>query len=291
MKLTVSLDAPAHPFRVVDEWVKEFAKGLTDRWEPVAHTLSLWVADQEAGYLLTPAGLQELRRFAASLLQQSTLEMVDEHTRQVVAYGAQVARVGETALSNPPEASSLQAILEAPSKVTEAAMQFSRIYTLNEVQTKDVSVLSGYQTRLLDTLQAGEHPSKAAREMAADIDGDYHGWMRIARTETARSLNTGLFAEAGRFGARLVYVPHSPTTCPACAELIDGRVFNASDLQQGSNFKRKRADWVAALPLHPNCTHFPMPASQWVEAAAREAAGGEIPPDGVKIDFLPPSQR
>jgi len=270
--------------------LRQFADDLQDRWEPLKHTLIEWV-QQNSDYFYTAEGQQALLQLARDTLDQQAWGVVDEHTQNVFAYGATVARQGESVFGAQPSAESINEILSQPGFVANQAMQFARSYTFNEVVTRDAETMGLFQTRMIQTLEAGEHPSEAAREFANDIDGDYAGWMRIARTETARALNAGLFDESARLGVDVVFIPHSPTTCPDCARLIDGRAFNRVDIEGASNYRRKKADWVPALPMHPNCTHHPIPASKWVQDAAREAAGGDIPPEGVEIDFIPPSQR
>jgi hypothetical protein len=108
----------------------------------------------------------------------------------------------------------------------------------------------------------------------------------------ARSLNLGFFDEADVLGVSYVWIPDQPRNCERCASLLASRVFPIAALRSASNLGKKAAQWVAALPMHPNCTCAPIPASASLVEAARELAEGEIPPLGVVVKNVPaPANR
>jgi hypothetical protein len=281
----IKIKEHSHPFKAVERQIESFATDLQKRWAPIAEQI-----EGVAGSV-TLETIDSVRQAAEASLQQQTWGMVGKHTEHIFAYGAQVAKLGEVALAKPPAVDAIVQAVKGGHYIDRQAMKFARAYAFNEIQTKDSSLFGELKTRLLQALERGEHPSKAARELARDIDGDYAGWMRIARTETARTLQAGLFDEAERLEVDVVYVPTSPTSCDECKRLIDGRVFMRSALEGKTNYKRKQVNWIPAVPLHPNCTHFAIPASDWLIEKAREVSGGNIPSGGVEVECLPPSER
>ena len=281
MTVKIKLSPHTHHFTFVEERVRAVVAHLKERYGEYLR----FVKDLPQG-----AGLETVDQLAELLQQPQNSALLDEIER-TVAYGIETARQGESAVFKPPTAEQVEAVMSEQGFVTSEALKFAKANTLNEIQTKDAEMVGMFKTRLLQTLERGEHPSKAARDLAQDLDDDYSGWMRIARTETARALNAGLFEEAKRLGNDFVFIPHSPTTCPHCERLIDGRVFRLADIEGRSNYKIAQAQWIPAVPLHPNCTHFPIPASDWTIEKAKEEAGGRIPSSGVKISYIPPSQR
>jgi len=289
MHVKVKLTERSFPFAAVDAMLDKLSGKLVGRWAGVVRALQEWL--KTAPVALKQTQFEELESLCNRLLQQVTWGIVDDSTNAVFAYGALVARLGEIALTEPPTEEQVNEILGQPGFVARQALSFAKAYTLNEVKSKDADTLSVFRTHLLSTLEAGDNPLKAASTLAKEIDGDFAGWRRIARTETARALNMGLFDESARLGIDLVYVPKSPVPCSHCEHLIEERVFRREDLQGKTNYRRKAADWQAAVPLHPNCTHLVLPASAWVEEQASKESDGKIPPEGVKIQYKPPSQR
>lgn len=285
MTIKIKLKERVHPIKAIDRRIHRFVRILKERWKPTLTQI------QQAQGPITLEDTANIRALVEASLQQQAFDLVDDHIGRVFAYGAQIASIGEKAITKPPTMEVAAEAVRAGHFIDRQAFKFASAYALNEVQSKDSSLLSGLQTRLLQVIERGEHPSKAARQMAQDLDDDYAGWLRIARTETARSLQSGLFDEAKRLDVDVVYVPTSPTSCADCKRLIDGRVFMRSSIESATNYKRKQADWLPAVPLHPNCTHFAIPASQWLIDKAKEEAGGRIPTEGVKVEYLPPSER
>lgn len=289
MHVKVKLKERSFPFAEVDAMLDRLSGKLVGRWAVVVKALQEWLRTAPVG--LKQTQFDELEALVGRLLEQQTWGMVDDSTNAVFAYGVQVAHLGELALTQPPTEEQINALLQQPGFVARQALSFAKAYSLNEVKSKDADTLSVFRNHLLQTLEAGENPLKAASALAKEIDGDFAGWRRIARTETARALNMGLFDEAKRLGVDLVYVPKSPVPCSHCEHLIEERVFRREDLQGKTNYRRKQADWQPAVPLHPNCTHLVLPASAWVEEQANLESNGKIPSGGVKIQYKPPSER
>ena len=291
MTIRITLKDRQHPFVAVDRWMREMARDLQGRWSGQLVSQLLQWAEQHRAEMLTPAGQQMFARLAQSMIEQQTWGIADDNAYRVYVYGVQVARLGEMALTKQPTADAVAQAVAGNTYIDRQAMQFARAYTFNEIQSKDRDVVSLFQSRLLQTLDRGEHPSKAARQLSSDLDDDRADWMRIARTETARALQAGLFDETRRLEVDVVYVPTSPTACDECRRLIDGRVFRRDDIEGATNYKRKQQAWRPAVPLHPNCTHFAIPASQWLIDKAKKEAGGSIPSAGVKVSYTPPVER
>lgn len=281
MTVAIKLSPHTHYFDFVEERIKRIAVLLKERYTGFLGAIGELPQDFDL------ATVDEIAEFLRAHENKEILASLE----QVVGYGVLSARQGEKVLESTPKEKDLVEVLKEDNFVKRESLKFAKAYTLNEIQTKDAQTIGNFKARLFQTLERGEHPSKAARELAQDLDDDFYGWMRIARTETARALNAGLFEETKRLGNDYVFVPHSPTTCEKCAALVDERVFKLSDIEGKTNYKRKQADWIPALPLHPNCTHFPIPASSWTIAKAKEEGEGGVPQEGVKIEYIPPHKR
>jgi hypothetical protein len=291
MSIKLILKERKHPNDVVNRWINDYAKDLYGRWPENYNRLATW-AEKVVSYPVgSPEFQASLEAASNEFLRQTTFDLVSDQTHQSFAYGVEIASLGEESISTPPKESAIRDAMARNTYVDRKAMDFARAYNYIEVVTKDAERLAAFQTRLLQALEKGEHPSKAARDMAQDEEGDFSDWMRLARTETARSLQSGLFDESDRIGADYLFIFPTSMSCPNCARLIEDRVFRKSDLEGASNFKKKQSEWIAAVPLHPNCTHVAIPASEWTVAEAKKVSGGKIPKEGVKIKFVQPSER
>lgn len=162
--------------------------------------------------------------------------------------------------------------------------------TFSDVKAKDDAQMAVFRAMLLEGLARGDSPATVAKATAQRLKEKASEWQTLARTESARALNAGMFAEARRLGKEFVYVPEQPGACDHCKRLIIGRVFPADALFAASNAGRKQSDWVAALPTHPNCRCTAVAASEWTVEQALEKQS-TIPAKGVKIEYKPPSQR
>lgn len=165
----------------------------------------------------------------------------------------------------------------------DAAFLFAQQYAVTTVENQDAAIMGRFKINLLDALRSGQNPKTAAAKTAKEVGEEVAPWERIARTEMARAQHFGAVAEATRLGVEYVFVPDQPKNCEHCQRLLGNRVFPLSALANASNIGRKVSQWVAAIPLHPNCTCAAIPASARTVKAAKEIAGGEIPETGVRL--------
>ena len=237
----------------------------------------------------TPPTPTELMGLSSFVLHKDVL--AKHAALSAFAFGVKMAELGEMVLQQAPTQAQIEALIKTPGFVDRQAVQFAQAYMFQGIRSKDQQLVAEFQQRLIESLQKRQSPVTLAREMAAEFDQDYAGWLTIARSETARSLNEGILDETERLGKSYVYIPESPRCCQHCMRLIDGRVFPASAIRGQSNVGISQKNWGVALPLHPNCLHFAIPASRWLVEKAKEKAGGEIPNKGVRIEYVPPNQR
>ncbi len=106
----------------------------------------------------------------------------------------------------------------------------------------------------------------------------------IARTESMRMQNLGILTALSARSKHCYVMPHAGS-CPECQRLIDGRVFLIETLTENlyKNFGKKKADWVPALPQHPQCRHSPMEVP-WRFRESIEHYG-EIPAKGILLEW------
>lgn len=303
MRVKVTLKEP-HPFPIVEGRANALALGLRGRWRRASrHLMEHFVRERGFDEVKKAIGDDDLYRAPSrkemgaldqilqELMGDDTAVLISQYLGGSFAYGVALARGGETSWLHPPTADEAQDIAKSPRFLDRQAMGFVEAYGFTQIQSKDSETFAQLSNHLLEALENRQHPSQAARALADDLDGDLAGWTRIARTESARALAAGSFDETRRLGVEYVYVPENGDSCPECQRLILGRVFPLAALERGSNFKRKKADWKAALPLHPNCTCHSIPASQWLIDQALKAGGGSIPAQGVEVEWVPPNQR
>ena len=108
-----------------------------------------------------------------------------------------------------------------------------------------------------------------------------------SRTEMARAQHMGAVEEAKRLGVDYVVVPDQPKTANTAADFWQPRIPSERPRISLQSRQKNAASWVAAIPLHPNCTCVAIPASHSTVNGAKEIAGGEIPSIGVSIEGLP----
>lgn len=309
VKMKVSLKKKRHYVKWVDSHMREFERELVESCKNAAelalssfldahspdynHIKKAQSSDNSATLLLVP----RLR----DRLEGWFLEEIDSHRRgdrsslireflgPLFSFGMALSKKDDSSILTPPTEEESRTISSTPRAVDVEAMSFLEAYAFNEISSKDSDTFSLLTHHLIESLERRGNPLGAAKKLARDLDNDVVGWSRVARTESARAIAHGSFAESRRLGVDVVYVPDSPRACDACQQLVVGRVFRIKDIIGKSNRGRKRADWIPALPVHPNCTCTSVPASDWLV----EQAGGieNIGPQGVKVEWVPPHKR
>lgn len=283
------------PFLEVERATLRMASELRSRWpkflKEFVVNFELMRPTAMAGFPLSQEEGLLFEHLSAGMLNPSAQTMVEKTLPTIYATGAALAHDPLSRDGNYKTPSKSAVKERKQTLADDVAFHFVQQQTFNSIKTKDSAQLGSFRGMLLETLQAGQSPREAAKRAHTEIGQDAASWVRIARTESARALNAGMFSEARRLGKQYVYIPQQPSACQSCHRLLIGRVFPADVLASGSNQGRKPADRVACVPLHPNCTCLPVPASSWVEEAALEASGGSIPPEGVKINYVPPNER
>ncbi len=155
-----------------------------------------------------------------------------------------------------------------PGPTGRQAVQWLREYTLTELEGALGEYIDALKTALMHGLREGVSPLQVASWMhKATQDGEVH-WRMIARTEMARANAEGRLAACVKLGSDRVWVPPHAGSCPSCKRLLENRVFNIADVRGATNYKRPVKEWVACIPLHPNCRHIFLP---YDEAVYQEA--------------------
>lgn len=284
----------ALPMDALEKNVKVFAGSLRKRWAMFLVAAATKIKTQQSQVLralddFDPESIFEvLDELRVDLLEKPAKQSIEKHCLLPFDTGRALAKRGEN------DGDFFAVLTEKPPKPSLAdktAWSYARARIYSDVRSRDDAQMSTFRTVLLEDLQEGKPPRETAKRTAELLDEKSGEWESIARTESARALNEGLFATAAQLGKRYVYVPEQPSACTHCKRLLTGRVFPAESLKAASNVGKKQRDWVAALPMHPNCTCAPIPASRWTQEQAEETVEGNIPPEGVKIEYLPPSKR
>lgn len=265
------------PFLLLEDAALAFAKALRDRWRGAVVELA---GEVKKALPLPPShrSLSALDDILDGLSDQASLLSVPPLSL-AAATGMAVAGLPWTGQWVPPSAGAIEAKRAVPRFADTRAMQFASGYTFSAVKTKDAGVMGAFRLHLLDAIRFGKPPADAAKRVSEELGDSFGEWERIARTEMARALNMGLFDEAERLGVEAVYVPANPSACDDCKRLLVGRLFDPDSLSSASNVGQKRGAWIAALPLHPNCTCLPVPAP----SSMTEGLSFPIPPKGIEV--------
>lgn len=270
----------------MEDAVTRYAQALRSRWRAVLAELAKEEVKKSASSAVSIESMLALDD-VLDALADSAQEVNRDFLSLAVAGGVAVASLPWSEGWRPPNAAALEAKRSEPRFADRAAMKFAESYAFSAVKTKDAEVLGVFRLFLLDALRQGKNPKEAAKQTSAYLKETPAEWMRIARTEQARASNLGLLEEAERLGVEAVYIPDNPTACSDCKRLLIGRLFPLGSLDTASNVGRKRETWVAALPLHPNCTCLPIPASPSL------LEGIELPlsAEGTPVSVAAPSLR
>lgn len=280
------------PFALLESHCKEMAEALRWRWRSALRKAAQIVeSDLRKAIDLTatppPDAVQSQIDALLLDLSEQSLALLREGLGLAVAAGQwAMGQTWEGAFVQP-TASDLAAIRRPPTFQDTSAMRFALAYGASAVKTQDAAVMGRFKLNLFDALREGASPRKAAMQTAEALGEDPAPWERIARTEMARAQHFGSVEEAKRLGVEYVVVPDQPKNCEACRRLLANRVFPLAALESASNVGRKPSAWVAAIPMHPNCTCVAIPAASSTIQGARALLGGAIPSTGASIEDLP----
>jgi Phage Mu protein F like protein len=153
-------------------------------------------------------------------------------------------------------ADALAAPMQRPLMPTDSrAIKFLEHYTFNEIDQSFERLKGNLRGALIEGMEAGRNPKEVGRLIANELK-DYETWWDvIAITETSRAESQGRLREVLDAGVKRVIgsSAHDSRVCDDCLRLIDGKIYPAKSIVGESNYGRKRADWIACIPLHPRC--------------------------------------
>lgn len=283
---------PDFPFAILEERTTELAEGLRWRWRSALREAASIVESDLKKALdanATPPSNELQAQIDTLLLQlnEQAQALLNEHLGLSVATGMWSMGQEWGGVFVQPTPKDISAIRRKSTFQDNAAMRWALSYSTTAVKAQDAAVMGRFKLTLFDALREGASPRKAAMQTAEALGADPAPWERIARTEMARAQHMGAVEEAVRLGVDYVVVPDQPKNCEHCRRLLANRVFALSAISAASNVGKKAKDWIAAIPLHPNCTCVAIPAARSTVNAAKEIAGGEIPESGVSIEGLP----
>jgi len=296
--IKVSIAHKRHHYSAVEGWIQDFAEQLANRWIDIAPDLriaaELHVQRTEKALkpsaLLDAMFLSQLENLVTGYTEQTT-ESIARNIRAAHLFGVEVARSGEQALTQPPDASQIMELASTPRQVDNDAADYLQARAFAHVQDLDNDLVGEFRRLLIDGTYNRQSPQQVAQQFANGL-GDYSPrWSTIARTEMADALSHGSIQQTRAIGKHHIYFPVVPGCCGDCQRLVDGKVFPVSAIEGKSNRGKKKDAWGPASQVHPNCVHHPIPASAWLVSQAEERAGGTVPPTGVYVPYTPPAQR
>ena len=142
------------------------------------------------------------------------------------------------------------------------SIEFLEHYSFNEISSAFDELKGDLRHELIAGVEAGENPREVARRMANALKDYETQWGAIAVTETARAESQGRLQEFLDQG--LEYVTgssaHDSKVCDDCLRLLNNQTYRIKDIIGNSNYGRRKADWVACIPLHPWCRDVWLPA-------------------------------
>lgn len=266
----------------VEALMSNMAGGLSTLWGDMYPEIEQAV---QAGHWIS--ALDDVLRGKDQALEQ----MVRDFLSQAFGYGAVTAETGEEAIITPATTDQLkQWARENPGHVSTQAMQWLADSAYIEARARQQRIMDTLKQRMIQGIQQGASPKQVASDFVQSIGStEYSDFQRLARTETAKAFAVGALHQAAEYGIDYVYVPENPGACEHCQRLVVGRVFPREALEGATNYGRKAEDWIPALPVHPNCTDHAIPASAWTISQAQRQ--GPIPPEGTRVQWVPPAQR
>lgn len=161
----------------------------------------------------------------------------------------------------------------------EHGAEWARTYTLRELDDALNVYIGRIKDALLHGLRGALNPTQVAAAMYKATRDASINWRMIARTEMVRANAEGRLAAIAAMGYDQVWCPPHIGACRWCRNVLEGKVFRLADVQGKTNFARKPGEYVACIPLHPQCRHswLPYDPDVYREAMAQyarmEAAG------------------
>lgn len=132
-------------------------------------------------------------------------------------------------------------------------------YTENELAGAMARYADEIKSAILYGLHNEANPTQTAAWLHKATHDAQEDWRLIAQTETARANALGRYDGCERAGYDKVWIPPHAGSCEDCKRLIENRVFTIDELREATNYKRRKDEWVPALPLHPRCLHCALP--------------------------------
>lgn len=300
VKVKLTKKRPLDPY--IDRQATAMAKGLVARFRPAFRQVSEYVATSTKKALSdngipSPEEITALHQMGMSILTPDGKELTLKHSAKSFAFGVaqfDMARDDFDAVlaGATPRADEVEKVMSEPGFTDRRALEYAQSSAYLSTWKKDNDQFSSFLRELLIGLQNGENPRTIANRVATELEENPKQWETLARSEMATALAQGSMDEARRLNVKYVYVPSHPDASVACQQLIEDRVFGRDWLQGQSNVGKKRAQWGAAVPCHPNCRHTVIPVSRSLLAYTKKQIGSnEIPVTGVKVDYVPPSER
>ncbi len=186
-----------------------------------------------------------------------------------------------------------------------AAEAWGRTYTLRELDDALNVYIGRIKDALLYGLRHAVNPTVIASQMFKATRDASINWRMIARTEMVRANAQGRLDACEQMGFDRVWAPPHVGACASCKRILENQVFPIAQVRAASNFGKPVSEWVATIPLHPQCRHAWLPYDPDVHAEAMaqyermEAAGltdedrldemfdssGQLRPEYAGVDF------
>jgi hypothetical protein len=142
---------------------------------------------------------------------------------------------------------------EAPTKVN--ALKWLRTYTLHEFEGAVDRYVDKIRSAVLYGTQQAVNPTQVASWIYHATHEAEINWRLIARTEMIRANHMGRLDACKKMGFERVWVPPHVGSCSQCKRLIENKIFKIDEFRDGSNYGKPTREWVACIPLHPQCRH------------------------------------
>lgn len=284
------MTTPSFPYKRIERKTVQLSKDLRWRWRK-ALTSAVEIIKEERRISGVTGPVTERERALLSeivlMIGDDGFNLISDHIDECVATGVVTATdsyvSGDYSFKEPSPVL-IEELKRTPRFVDEVAMDFLKESSFEYVRREDENTMSRFRVYLLETLSKGGDPKSAARKMSADMGTELYKWNLIARTETAKALQFGIFQQSKELGSDMVFVSSQPSSCSSCKRLLEDRLFKRADIEGASNVGVKPSSWKAAIPLHPNCTCIAMPAS---DKKIKEVLGNKdkttVTPSGVKL--------
>lgn len=146
----------------------------------------------------------------------------------------------------------------APDRATSEYLQWLLEHELAGTLDRYADEIRG---AVLYGVEGETNPTNVASKLFAATQKADVDWRKVARTEMARANALGRLAGSIDMGYDEVWIPPHTGACAECKRLLENQIFLAQLLKENvaANYGKKAAQWVAALPLHPHCSHTALP--------------------------------